>query len=126
MRRTHTVPTHAGEVRDRFSLGLTAPQWLSLAGAAAAGAWVYLHVPLPLVPRLALVAALALAGLALALIRPTGLSLPAYLALRLAHALTPRRVVWQRSGLVIPPSPHPRPRVGGTRGRRAPRRGGRR
>jgi len=125
MRRSHTVPTHAGEVQDRFSLGLTAPQWLSLAAAAAA-AWVYLHAPLPLVPRLALVAALALAGLALALIRPTGLSLPAYLALRLAHALTPRRVVWQRVGLVIPPSPHPRPSVGGTRGRRAPRRGGRR
>ncbi len=122
MRRTHMVPTHAGEVRDRFSLGLTAPQWLSLAAAAAAGAWVYLHVPLPLAP----VAALALTGLALALIRPAGLSLPAYMTLRLAYTLTPRRVVWQRSGLVIPPSPHPRPRVSGTSGRRAPRRGGRR
>jgi len=122
MRRTHMVPTHAGEVRDRFSLGLTAPQWLSLAAAAAAGAWVYLHVPLSLAP----VAALALTGLALALIRPAGLSLPAYMALRLAYTLTPRRVVWQRSGLVIPPSPHPRPRVSGTSGRRAPRRGGRR
>jgi len=126
MRRSHPVPTHAGEVQDRFSLGLTAPQWLSLAGAAAAGAWVYLHVPLPLAPRLALVAALALAGLALALLRPAGLSLPAYLALRLAYALTPGRIVWQRSGLVIPPSPHPRPRASGTPGWRAPRRGGRR
>ncbi len=126
MRRTHTVPTHAGEVRDRFSLGLTAPQWLSLAAAAAAGAWVYLHVPLPLVPRLALVAALALAGLALALIRPGGLSLPAYLAVRLTYALTPRRVVWQRTGLVIPPSPRTRSRVGRGRGRRGPHQGGRR
>jgi len=93
MRRSHMVPTHAGAVQDRFSLGLTAPQWLSLAGGAGAGAWVYLHVPLPLGPRLALVAALVLAGLALALVRPAGLSLPAYLGVRVTYALTPHRSV---------------------------------
>lgn len=126
MPRTHDVPTHAGAIEDRLMFGLTVRQLLPLALGGACGDWLYSTVPLPPAPRVALAAVAACAGLALAALRPLGLSLPSYLALRMAHALTPRHTVWRGVGApgVSPDHAMARPTLAARRARRGCRTGG--
>ncbi len=110
--RRHTVPTHAGAVEDRLMFGLTVRQLLPLSLAACAAYTLGTTDVLPPLLRFLLAVLVAATGAAVALLRPQGLPLLTYVALRLGHRLGPRRAVWQRagrSGRVLPGAHHAAP-----------------
>jgi hypothetical protein len=98
MPRIYELPTHL-EVEDVLIAGLTARQLVRLlVGASLAyGVWDQV-VWLPDLVRVGLAAAIAVAGLLIALVQPGGRSLDQWLLAALVFVALPRRLTWRSSG----------------------------
>jgi hypothetical protein len=86
------VPQHL-DLQDVIAWGLGAVDLLCVVGTLTVGWWLYLALPGDPVPRIVVVAPLALAGLACGVVRSGDRALREWLAIGLAFALRSRVLV---------------------------------
>ena len=102
MPRVYELPTHL-QVEDVLLVGLTARQLLRLmVGASLAYGFWDQASGLPPEVRTVLAAALAVAGLLLALVQPGGRPLDQWLFAAMLFALLPRRLLWRPGASELP------------------------
>lgn len=86
------MPQHL-ELEDVVAWNLGALDLVCLVAAAIVGWWLYLHLPDPIIGRIAVAALAALAGVAIGVVRVSGLPLRAWMAVSVAFVVRARLFV---------------------------------